>query len=360
LFLPISSKTGGVFMNSWIFNEFNRREFIKKTALTGAAAYLGIGSDYGIASVEPPPETTTIRFQDFWSACWVPQLVAEPLLRKEGFKDIQYSKHEKPVEGYNDIIAGKMDFSLDFIGSSIRAIEPGSQVVYIAGLHAGCYSLIASDKIKTVRGLKGKKVWAWITADAGPVDFFKALVAYVGLDPDNDIQYVECSKDEALELFKRGKIDAFMSFPPGPQQLRAAGIGHALVDTNVDRPWSQYFCCVIMGRRDFIKNNPIATKKVLRSILTANDMVSQDPSMAAQMLVDRKLNKGVDQKIFAQAFSEIPYDKWRHYSPEDTIRFYGLRLKEFGATKYSPNEIISKNTDWSHLSSLKNEMGMTW
>ena len=347
-------------MNSWIFDELNRREFMKKAALTGAAAYLGIGSDYGIAAVEPPPETTTIRFQDFWAACWVPQLVAEPLLRKEGFKDIQYSKHEKPFDGYNDIIAGKMDFSLDFIGSSIRAIDPGSQVVLIAGLHAGCYSLIASDKIKTVRGLKGKKVWAWSTRDAGPVDFFKSLVAYVGLDPVKDIQYVKASEDEAIELFKRGEIDAFLSFPPGPQQLRAAGIGHLLVDTNVDRPWSQYYCCMILGRRDFIRNNPIATRKVIRSILRANDLVSQDPEMAAQLLVDRKLRKADDQEFMAQAFREIPYDKWRHYSPEDTIRFWALRLKEIGIIKYSPQEYISKNTDWSHIASLKKEMGMTW
>jgi len=32
-------------MYSWMFDELNRREFIKKTALTGAAAYLGIGND---------------------------------------------------------------------------------------------------------------------------------------------------------------------------------------------------------------------------------------------------------------------------------------------------------------------------
>jgi NitT/TauT family transport system substrate-binding protein len=192
------------------------------------------------------------------------------------------------------------------------------------------------------------------------VVFFKALVAYVGLDPDKDIEYVECPKDEAIEMFKRGEIDAFMSFPPGPQQLRAAGIGHTLVDTNVDRPWSQYFCCMIIGRRDFIKNNPIATRKVIRSILRANDMVSQDPAMAAQMLVDWKLRKADDQEFVAQAFREIPYDKWRDYSPEDTIRFWALRLRELGIIKHTPNEIISSNTDWSHLASLKNEMGMTW
>ncbi len=89
-------------------------------------------------------------------------------------------------------------------------------------------------------------------------------------------------------------------------------------------------------------------------------MVSQDPAMAAQMLVDWKLKKAVDQKFLAQAFREIPYDKWRDYSPEDTIRFWALRLKELGIVKYSPQEIIDRNTDWSHVSSLKKEMGMTW
>jgi NitT/TauT family transport system substrate-binding protein len=117
---------------------------------------------------------------------------------------------------------------------------------------------------------------------------------------------------------------------------------------------------MIIGRRDFIKKNPIATRKVIRSILRANDMVSQDPAKAAQMLVDRKLRKPDDQEFVAQAFREIPYDKWRHYSPEDTIRYYALRLREFGVTKYAPQEIISKNTDWRYLNELKGELGMTW
>ena len=340
----------------------NRREFLSRTLLTGTGLYLGLGSDLGLAATEPPPETKTIRFAEVRSPCWVPQLMAEPLLRKEGFTDIQYIKHDKPFQGKQDILAGKIDFSEDFIPASIKGIEPGSQIVFVAGLHAGCYSLIASDRIRSVLDLKGKKVWAGGGGEfgVGPLIFFKVLIEYVGLDPDKDVQYVEVPGPEAVEMFKRGEIEAFMSFPPGPQQLSAAGIGHAILDTNVDRPWSQYFCCMILGRRDFIKNNPIATRKVIRSILKANDIVSQDPTAAAQILVDRKLKKLDDKESMAQAFREIPYDKWRHYSPEDTIRYYALRLKEFGATKYSPNEIIERNTDWSHLASLKDELGMTW
>jgi NitT/TauT family transport system substrate-binding protein len=356
----MSSKTGGVYMNSWIFDELNRREFMKKTALTGAAAYLGIGSDYGMAAIEPPPETTTVRFQQLKSPCWVPQLVAEPLLREEGFTDIQYIEHKKIGQGEEDILAGRVDFTADFTALSLMKFAPGDPIDFISGLHIGCYSLIGSNRIKSVLDLKGKKVWAWNNVLDGPNVFFKALVGYVGLDPDNDFEYVQVSKNEAIEMFKRGKIDAFMSFPPGPQQLKVAGIGHTLVDTNVDRPWSLYYCCMVLGRRGFIRNNPIATRKVIRSILRANDLVSQDPEMAAQLLVDRKLRKADDQKFMAQALGEIPYDKWRDYSPEDTIRFWALRLKELGIIKYNPQEFINKNTDWSHIASLKKEMGMTW
>ncbi|MDH3328605.1 MAG: ABC transporter substrate-binding protein, partial [Desulfobulbaceae bacterium] len=275
-------------MHKNIIEGLNRREFLSKTFLTGTAMYLGLGNDLGLAAVEPPPETTTVRFQKIQAPCWVPQLVAEPLLREEGFTDIQYIKHEKISQGEEDILAGKVDFAADFTAQSLMKFDPGSPIDFISGLHVGCWSLIGSDRIKSVRDLKGKKVWAVgasttsaYAVNAIPNIFFKALIGYVGLDPDNDVEYVVVPKDEAIELFKRGKIDAFLSFPPGPQQLKAAGIGQVLVDTNVDRPWSQYYCCMVLGRRDFIRNNPIATRKVIRSILRANDLGSQDPEMAA-------------------------------------------------------------------------------
>ena len=48
-----------------------------------------------------------------------------------------------------------------------------------------------------------------------------------------------------MELFAEGKIDAFLGFPPEPQELRAREIGHVILDTATDRPWSQYFCCML-------------------------------------------------------------------------------------------------------------------
>jgi hypothetical protein len=60
--------------------------------------------------------------------------------------------------------------------------------------------------------------------------------------------------------------------PPEPQDLRTRKIGHILVNSNVDRPWSRYFCCMVAAHRPFVQQHPIATKRALRAILKGTDV----------------------------------------------------------------------------------------
>ncbi len=46
---------------------------------------------------------------------------------------------------------------------------------------------------------------------------------------------------------------------------------------------------------------------------------------------------------------DIPYDKWREYDAEDTVRYYALRLQELGMIKSDPQKIIAEGTDWRFL-----------
>jgi NitT/TauT family transport system substrate-binding protein len=57
-----------------------------------------------------------------------------------------------------------------------------------------------------------------------------------------------------------------------------------------------------------------------------------------------------------QALKEIPYNQWREYDPEETVRFYALRLHELGMIKSSPQKIIAQGTDWRFLNELKREL----
>jgi hypothetical protein len=57
-----------------------------------------------------------------------------------------------------------------------------------------------------------------------------------------------------------------------------------------------------------------------------------------------------------QTMQDLPYGKWREYEPEDTVRFYALRLHELGMITSSPQKIIAQRTDWRFLTELKQEL----
>jgi NitT/TauT family transport system substrate-binding protein len=286
--------------------------------------------------------------------------VAVPLLKEEGFTEIEYVTAPGPK--VPDMLKkGMVDMSPVFSALDMYNVEKhNAPLKFLAGLHVGCFALVGSDRVQSVRDLKGKTVWTGSVEDNGPHIYFSAIVAYVGLDPRKDVKYAWVKKDEAMRMFHEGKIDAFMSFPPGPQELMDKGVGRLLLDTNVDKPWSQYFCCVIIGQSDFVRENPIATKRALRALLRANDIVARDPESATRKLLEKKLWNESERKYVLQALKDIPYDRWREYDPEETIRFYALRLREVGMLKTPPEEFIARHTDWSFLKSMKQELALKW
>src|SRR5262249_49578506 len=150
------------------------------------------------------------------------------------------------------------------------------------------------------------------------------------------------------------KIDAWLAFPPFVQALRAQQIGHVVVSSTVDRPWSQYFCCMAATHRDFVQKHPVATKRALRAILKANAICALEPERATRYLVDKGYTAQRDYAL--QALQEIPYATWREYDPEDTLRFYALRLHEAGMLKSSLQKLIAQGTDWRFLKELKKEL----
>jgi NitT/TauT family transport system substrate-binding protein len=127
-----------------------------------------------------------------------------------------------------------------------------------------------------------------------------------------------------------------------------------IVNSSVDRPWSQYFCYMLAANREFVRKNPIATKRVLRAILKAADLCVTEPARAARRIVDGGFTARYDYAL--QTLNEVPYDKWREYDAEDTIRFYALRLHEIGMIKTSPQRIIAESTDWRFFNELKREL----
>jgi NitT/TauT family transport system substrate-binding protein len=328
----------------------SRRRFLATLAAAGGAGLIGASRLLG---QEPRPETTTVRLSKVSGTCIAPQYIAEELLRLEGFTEVQYVMTEAGIGQSRAIARGEVDFSLNFAAPLVIPIDSGEPISIIAGVHSGCFELFGNERIRGIVDLKGKTVGVQ-GLGGSPHVFLAAMAAHVGLDPVKDINWVTSPSIAPKELFAEGKIDAFLGFPPEPQELRARRIGRVIVNSSTDRPWSQYFCCMLAGHKDFIRKNPVATKRVLRAILKATDLCASEPARVAQRMVDGGFTPRYDYAL--QALKEIPYTKWREYDPEDTIRFYALRLREAGMIKSSPNRIIADATDWRFLNELKREL----
>jgi NitT/TauT family transport system substrate-binding protein len=251
------------------------------------------------------------------------------------------------------IARGELDFDWNYAATHIASLEAGVPIIVLAGMHSGCLELIANDSIHSIAELRGKKVGVYAFSSS-PHILVTLMAAYIGLDPTRDIEWVASDDATPMQLFVDGKIDAFLGVPPEPQDLRDRNIGHTIVATAVDQPWSQYYCCMLAGTAEYVRQYPIATKRVLRALLKAVDLCVSEPESIAQRMVDGGFAASYDHAL--RTLSDARFDRWREFDPEDTIRFYGLRLHEVGMIKSSPNKILAEGTDWRFLNELKREL----
>lgn len=324
-----------------------RRDVTATLALAGIGALLP-----GAPSLadEGPPETTTIRLPRRANICIAPVYIAEELLRAEGFTDIRYIPL---LSDFDATARGEIDFNWGTPAQLAYHLDAGKPFTVLAGVHSGCYELFAHEPVRTISDLKGKRVGIQFRGAGGHL-YLAVMAAHVGLDPHKDIEWVESPAGNFMALFVEGKVDAFLAFPPEPQELRARKVGHVILNTTTDKPWSQYFCCIAFGNRDFVRDHPTGTKRFLRAILKATDLCAAEPAKAAQRLVEAGFAERYDYAL--ETLADIPYARWREYDPEDSLRFFALRQHEVGMIKSSPKTIIANGTDWRFLNQLKREL----
>ena len=328
-----------------------RRRFLGTAALAGAAGMLPL---LDARAAEPGPETTTVRLPIAPAICTMPQMITRQLLQAEGFTDIRFVDEPKaPVNAAEQLARGEVDLMVNYASNFLVALDKGAATRLLAGVHGGCFVLFGPEDASGIAGLKGKTVG--VPGFGSGADLLMSLMAAeVGLDPKKDLRWIADPKAKPKDLFIAGKVDAFLAFPPEPQELRARHIGRVVFDTAVDRPWSQYFCCMLAGSPEFVRRHPVATKRAMRAILKATNLCATDPALAARDLLDGGYPVRYDYAL--QTLKDGRYDVWREYDTEDAVRFWALRMREAGFIKSTPQKIIAENTDWSFLDELKREL----
>ena len=197
-----------------------RREFVQFVGATGLCGLAGLVSNP--ARAELPPETQRIRLVKFPSVCQAPVFVAEELLRAEGFTDISYVDGGVPSGGPRNmqiLSDGRADIALHFAAPLVVAIDNGAEISVLGGVHSGCFELFTAPGVRSIKDLKGKTVSVLANESAQHV-FLASIAAWVGLDPQRDIQWDFHPAAQGKQLLAEGRVDAYLGFPPDPQELR--------------------------------------------------------------------------------------------------------------------------------------------
>jgi NitT/TauT family transport system substrate-binding protein len=307
-----------------------------------------------LAHAQRRPELNRVRLAHNPAICLAPTFLAAELLRMEGFAQVDLVEVSETQELCHAVRDGRADFTQDTAAAVVPVLDRNESVTVLSGIHAGCYELFGNDRVRTLRDLKGKSIGLTFVGAAEQV-FLSSVLAYVGLDPRRDIKWIETrSFAGPAELFAEGKTDAVLAFAPQPQELRRRKVGHIILDTSADRPWSQYFCCFLVGASEFVNRYPIASKSVVRAYVRAADICANEPERVARYLVDKKLEPRYD--IGLEVLKQLPYNRWRDASPADTIRFHALRLHEVGMITTAPNKLVERSTDWRFIEEVKREL----
>ena len=225
-------------------------------------------------------------------------------------------------------------------------------ITALGGLHSGCFELFAHEPIRTISDLKGKKVG--IQTRLGPTcsrDHGGARRAR----PAEDIDWVdEPPTGELHGAVRRGKVDAFLGFPARAagaarpqhrprdpqhghgQAMVAVFLLHAYGNSGL-RPRSS-------GRHQARPARHPQGRRLLRRPSRSG------PRDVWSMAGSRSV------RLRAPDADRASIPAWREFDPEDTLRFYALRLHEAGMIKSSPNALLAEGTDWRFLNELKREL----
>ena len=153
------------------------------------------------------------------------------------------------------------------------AIDSGAPITVLTGVHAGCYELFAHEDIRGIADLKGKKV-----GTLGGQVLISMMAAYVGLDPKKDLTLGRRPRRQTDGPVRRRQARRVSGAPARSAGVARRKVGHVILRTTVDRPWSQYFCCMLAANREYATRYPVATKRVIRAVLKAADLCAGDPS----------------------------------------------------------------------------------
>jgi len=253
----------------------NRREFLKASGLTLAAAAAGPVTRFAWAG----GAKTTLKIGYLPITDHLLMIAAE----REYFKSvaIQPTKFSSWPEISEALKAGAIDgaFLLTPIGLTLRQKGVPVKVVLLGHRNGSVITVKNSGEINRIEDLKGKTI-----AIPSPFSTHNLLLRKVltekHIDPARDLKIIDMAPPEMVNALATGRIHGYIVAEPFGAQAEAQKVGKVLALSK--DIWHDHICCVLNLRENVIAGHPEAVQELVSGFIRTAAFIEANPALAAK------------------------------------------------------------------------------
>ena len=197
---------------------------------------------------------------------------------------------------------GKCMWGTDHIATMLVPVTNGVNMTFVAGAHVGCKSIFVPEdsEIKTVEDLRGKKIAIHDGIGNSDQNICYRLLDEFGVDPTKDVEFLNIEDNAAtMAQLETGDVDASI-FSDYFVLANYRGALRKVASITTSPEFKGEACCVTAMNNDFIKENPVHAKYVVKAIKRAGQYARLHSEEAVQLMYDT--DKMTGEKANQQEF----------------------------------------------------------
>jgi len=251
-----------------------------------AIASIGIGFFYiqeqkKTGKYTGPVDKITVAAAEYLTGVLVYVVEEQGYFEKNGL-DVTIIGYESGKACADALIGGEADISTSadnvFVSNSFEHTD--LRVLGTAATKQVKELVARKDKgITTTDDLSGKRIG--VTKKSGAEFQLGVFLAFEGLS-EQDVELVDLKPSEMLEAISDGDVDAVFVWDPYLYDIKKE-----LGENVVSFPGGEDFYFVLLTKENWIKNNPEAAERFLKSLLEAEDYLKDNPEESKNFAEDR-------------------------------------------------------------------------
>lgn len=190
-------------------------------------------------------------------------------------------------------------------------------------------SIVASDRVKSVEDLKGKRVG--VAQATGSETFWLSVLKNLDLKAE-DYEIVNVEAPEMVAALERGNIDAFSVWEPWPTRAVMSVEGARIL---LDNEGFLNLRNLVFMNRDWIEQNPDMAEAFMRSMVEATELINSDRE-AATAMVAKFLRMPIE--LATELMPKLDFNMDLSDGTMENIATVEAQLKQIGKLK--------KDLDW--------------